>query len=89
MYRVIEQFADLQDDSHVYNPGDEFPRAGVLVKPERYAELAGSNNKIGRPLIEKNSAHVAPAGDKAEEIPDESKKAVKKPSAAKKPAKKK
>ena len=32
--------------------GDTFPRKGVEVKPERIAELSGSNNKQGTPLIE-------------------------------------
>ena len=88
-YKVIYPFADLLDDNYIYAPGDEFPRQGVIVKPERYAELAGSNNKIGRPLIEAESGHTAPAGDAADKTPKESEKAVKKPSAAKKPAKKK
>lgn len=52
MYRVIRLFADLQDNNHVYNPGDEYPRKGLTVTDERIAELAGSNNKQGCPLIE-------------------------------------
>ena len=59
MYRVIEMFHDLQDCvntkggkiCHQYNPGDEFPRAGVTVSPERIAELAGPDNARGIPLI--------------------------------------
>ena len=52
-YRVIETFADLQDENYVYNPCDEYPRTGTIVSRERYAELSGSDNKIGKPLIEK------------------------------------
>jgi transcription initiation factor IIE alpha subunit len=52
MYKVIKLFADLQDGEHVYNVGDEYPRKGVTVTDERIAELAGSNNKQGCPLIE-------------------------------------
>ena len=53
MYKVLEQFADLQDDNRVYNPGDEFPREGVLVNQARLDELAGTSNKLGKPLIVK------------------------------------
>lgn len=52
MYKVIKLFSDLQDNNHVYNVGDTFPRSGLEVKPERLAELAGSENKQGTPLIE-------------------------------------
>lgn len=52
MYKVIKHFTDLQDKNHPYNVGDVFPREGLEVKPDRLAELAGSNNKQGVPLIE-------------------------------------
>lgn len=52
MYKVIKHFTDLQDNNHPYNVGDIFPREGLEVKPERFAELAGSNNKQKTPLIE-------------------------------------
>ena len=51
MYKVIKYFTDLHDNDHPYNVGDTFPRAGVTVSEERLAELAGSNNKRGEPLI--------------------------------------
>lgn len=53
MYKVIKLFADLHDNDHVYQPGDVFPREGITVTAERLAELAGSKNKQGVPLIEK------------------------------------
>lgn len=53
MYKVIESFADLQDNNHAYNVGDTFPRVGVEVSAERCAELAGRQNKRGVPLIAK------------------------------------
>lgn len=53
MYRVIKFFKDLQDDNHPYYVGDTFPRDGLTVTEERIAELAGSENKQGQPLIEK------------------------------------
>ena len=89
MYRVIYPFADLSDSNHTYNAGDEFPRRGVIVKPERLAELAGSNNKIGRPLIEAETARTAPKGEEVDKTPGENKKAVKKATVAKKSARKK
>lgn len=52
MYKVIKYFTDLQDNNHAYNVGDTFPRAGLEVKPERLAELAGNDNKQGVPLIQ-------------------------------------
>lgn len=53
MYKVIEFFTDLQDKDYAYNVGDIFPRVCVTVSEERLAELAGSENRQGRPLIEK------------------------------------
>lgn len=60
MYKVIKRFHDLQDATktnggevyHEYNVGDTFPRKGKEVSEERIAELAGSNNRQGVPLIE-------------------------------------
>jgi hypothetical protein len=53
MYKVIKYFVDLQDKNHPYNVGDVFPRKGLEVSEDRIAELAGSNNKQGVPLIER------------------------------------
>lgn len=53
MYKVIDFFTDLHDNDHSYNVGDSFPRKGVKVSDERLIELAGSDNKQGKPLIEK------------------------------------
>lgn len=52
MYKVIRYFVDLQDNNHPYNAGDIFPRSGLVVSENRYAELAGSENKQGVPLIQ-------------------------------------
>lgn len=52
MFKVIRTFADLQDGGHVYHEGDTFPRDGFEVSEERKKELLGSDNKIGKPLIE-------------------------------------
>ena len=51
-YRVIEYFTDLQDNGYEYNVGDEFPHVDLVVSEERIAELSGSNNLRGIPLIE-------------------------------------
>jgi hypothetical protein len=51
MYEVIKYFTDLQDNDHPYAAGDIFPRSGLVVTEERYAELAGSNNLQREPLI--------------------------------------
>lgn len=53
MYKVISYFTDLQDFNHPYKVGDLFPRLGLKVTEARLQELAGSNNKQGKPLIEK------------------------------------
>lgn len=51
MYKVIKFFTDLQDNEYPYNVGDIFPRSGVSVADARLAELAGSDNRQGTPLI--------------------------------------
>lgn len=53
MYKVIVYFTDLHDNDHEYHEGDIFPREGIKVADERLAELSGSDNKRGIPLIEK------------------------------------
>lgn len=52
MYRVIYPFADLQDEQHIYEVGDIYPRPHLAVTDARLSELATTNNKTGRPLIE-------------------------------------
>lgn len=53
MYKVIKFFTDLQDNDYAYDVNDEFPRKGLNVTDERIAELCGSDNKRGCPLIVK------------------------------------
>lgn len=53
MYKVIKSFVDLQDGNHLYKEGDIYPREGAEVSSERQKELAGTQNKIGEPLIKK------------------------------------
>lgn len=52
MFRAIVEFADLQDDKHLYHAGDEFPRNGVKVSAKRIDELKGNSNLARKPLIE-------------------------------------
>lgn len=51
MYKAIEHFKDLKDDGFVYEAGDRYPRKGKRVSKARIAELSGSDNKRGRPVI--------------------------------------
>lgn len=51
MYVVLSRFADLLDNNRIYEAGDDYPRPGLDVTPERLAELAGSDNRTGKPLI--------------------------------------
>ena len=51
MFKVIKFFTDLQDGNNPYEVGDTFPRKGLEVAEERLAELSGSENKQGEPLI--------------------------------------
>lgn len=52
-YRVVKEFKDLKDNRHFYSVGDAFPRKGKRPSQERIDELLGSDNKLGRPVIEK------------------------------------
>lgn len=86
-YKTIVSFRDAQDKLHLYRPGDPFPRDGVSVTAARLAELSGSQNALGIPLI-KAVAAPAPAKPEASE-PAEAAPAPAKPEASKpeKPAK--
>lgn len=92
MYKVIEMFDDLMDTvptkegplPYRYEKGDMYPRPGAKPSMGRIAELAGSNNLRGRPLItpiqappaEPVEAAVEPLEEAVEEVPMEP---VKKP----------
>lgn len=51
MFVVLKRFKDLQDNEHIYNEGDIFPREGVKASVERLAELSSDKNKRGIKLI--------------------------------------
>lgn len=50
MWRVTSDFADLRDGGYVYRAGDDYPRTGE-ADPARIEELAGRNNRLGKPLL--------------------------------------
>ncbi len=52
MYKVICRFSDLQDEGHIYEVDDLYPREGHEPTLKRIRELSGKKNKIGVPLIE-------------------------------------
>ena len=53
MYTVLVDFADLEDNGHVYKAGDTFPRKGVEPSENRIKELSTVSNKRGEQLIKK------------------------------------
>lgn len=83
MYKVIETFDDLMDTvstkegpvPHRYEKGDMYPRPGAKPSMGRIAELAGSQNLRGIPLIAPivpPSAACTEASEKqVEEVPKE------------------
>lgn len=74
MFRVLSTFADLQDDKHLYKPGDTFPRQGLTVDAARIANLASCDNATGKPLIKRVEASEAPveaSESEPKEIPAE------------------
>lgn len=52
MYKVIVRFMDLQDNNHIYEVDDTYPREESDPSFDRIRELASDSNKIGKPLIE-------------------------------------
>ena len=75
MYKVIEYFTDLQDKSHKYYAGDEFPREGLTVSAERLEELSTDKNRRGIPLIEKvEEEQTEETEEQTEEQPEAPKK---------------
>lgn len=48
---VIKSFTDLEDNRHVYESGDFYPREGVELDEARAEVLASGDNKLKEPLI--------------------------------------
>lgn len=51
MFRVIEYFEDLQDNSRPYNVGDVFPYDNREISEKRLTELSTAQNRRKIPLI--------------------------------------
>ena len=77
MYRVLEQFHDLEDFTtdkkgektyFEYNEGDIYPREGYEPAEWRINELMGGDNPLRNPLIEEvhEVAEVTEATDGAD-----------------------
>ena len=64
-YVALERFADLQDGNHIYEAGESYPRPGFNAAQQRIDELAGSDNRMGRPLIADVSARRVAGGAEA------------------------
>lgn len=52
MYKAIINFTDLQDNGRAYKAGDVYPREGYTPTNKRIEELAGTANKLSKPVIE-------------------------------------
>lgn len=57
-YVAAVDFADIQDDFRMYRAGESYPRPGLIVSEKRLAELSGSNNRAGYPLIKADGEKV-------------------------------
>ena len=52
MFKVLSEFADLQDGNHIYSKGDEYPRKGYSPSKERVESLLSGNNLLHTKLIQ-------------------------------------
>lgn len=52
LYRVIERFIDSQDEGHLYEEGDLYPRLGYKPNKKRDEELSSTDNKRNIRAIE-------------------------------------
>ena len=50
-YVAACKFRDLKDKGRIYEAGETYPRRGLKKDEARIAELAGTDNKAGKPLI--------------------------------------
>lgn len=55
VYKVIKKFKDLEDNDHIYEVNDIYPREDIKledISQKRIKELTTKKNKIGEILIE-------------------------------------
>ena len=74
MYKVLINFADLQDNNYRYHAGDTYPRKGIDVTPERIDELLTDKNRRHKPMIEEIKEPIPEPKVVAEEKPVETPK---------------
>lgn len=70
-YTVLSEFADLQDEKHVYGIGDVYPREGYTPTAERVDELCTGKNLLHKPLIQKVEDSTHEEEQQPEEITGE------------------
>lgn len=71
MYKVLEYFTDLKDNSYAYYVGDTYPRNGYTPTPERIEELSSDKNIRKHAIIEAVTVATVAAEDTAEDAPEE------------------
>lgn len=86
-YKVIVQFADLEDNRHVYHVGDKYPREGLDPSDERIEFLLSPRNLLGKPVIEqvKRGRKAGTKEVSKEEIPAMNEPEIEEPVAEEKP----
>ena len=89
-YTVLSEFADLQDEKHVYGIGDEYPRLGYSPSAERVNELLSGKNLLHRPLIQlvHDPVVVQEPESVVQEVVQESETAVEEPEITEQPKRK-
>ena len=76
MFKVVHGFKDLKDNDYIYKKGDIYPRDEIKledVPKKRIKELSGTNNKIGKVLIEEIKEEVVEEEKATEEVVEEEK----------------
>jgi hypothetical protein len=78
MYKAIINFTDLQDNGRAYKAGDVYPREGYTPTNKRIEELAGTANRLSKPVIEYIEDEPETVQDElAEELPKRKKRKLK------------
>ena len=67
MYKVLVDFADMQDGNYIYRAGATYPRLGLKPSKARIDELLTAKNRRKTPMIEEVKEKAEP---KAAEVPE-------------------